>query len=95
MTTPRWSRRTFLQGAASAAAWPFLTPSLGLADDKKPPASERLTLGFIGVGMMNRGHLGHFLRCFHPRQLRFGIVEIEVQRAVIAGQGVLETPHVP
>jgi predicted dehydrogenase len=62
MTSPLWSRRTFLQGAAaSAAAWPFLTPSLGLAEDKKPPASERLTLGFIGVGTQARGHLGHFL----------------------------------
>jgi predicted dehydrogenase len=56
---PAVSRRTFLQGAAAAAAaWPVLEAS---ADESKKPASDRLTLGFIGVGTMNRGHLGHFL----------------------------------
>jgi predicted dehydrogenase len=56
------SRRTFLQGAAlSAAAAPLLIQPLQAADEKKPAASERLTLGFIGMGTMNRGHLGHFL----------------------------------
>jgi len=56
---PALSRRAFLQGAAAtAAAWPLLA----VADDKtKKPASDRLTLGFIGMGTMNRGHLGHFL----------------------------------
>ncbi|MBY0233162.1 MAG: gfo/Idh/MocA family oxidoreductase, partial [Gemmataceae bacterium] len=45
------SRRSFL--AASAA----LVPALSFAD--KP--SEKIALGFIGVGMMGRGHLGAFL----------------------------------
>ena len=48
------SRRSFL--AASAAA-PFVyTRRAGAA-----AASERLTLGFIGVGTQGRGHLGGFL----------------------------------
>jgi predicted dehydrogenase len=55
------TRRTFLQGAAAAAAVPVIVPRSALGDDKKAAASERLTLGFIGVGRMNRGHLGHFL----------------------------------
>jgi predicted dehydrogenase len=50
-------RRDFLKAAAAV----FVLPGMTLGDEKKPPASERLTLGFIGVGMMNRGHLGYFL----------------------------------
>jgi predicted dehydrogenase len=55
------SRRQFLRaGAASPVALGFASPLL--ADEpKKAPASERLTLGFIGMGVMNRGHLGGFL----------------------------------
>jgi predicted dehydrogenase len=57
------TRRRFMQGAAATAvALPMLTPAstLAAAPEATPP-SERITLGFIGVGTMNRGHLGHFL----------------------------------
>jgi predicted dehydrogenase len=47
------SRRKFL--AASAAAPLVFSPSSAYA------ANEKLALGFIGVGMMGRGHLGGFL----------------------------------
>ncbi len=58
--TPNPSRRTFLQtAAASVAAVPVVTQGL-LARDKAKP-SERINLGFIGVGTMGRGHLGSFL----------------------------------
>jgi len=63
-----WTRREFFgkmaRGAAAAGA-AFAMPSvvsaraLGRAD--KAPASERLTMGFIGVGGMGSGHLGAFL----------------------------------
>jgi hypothetical protein len=56
------SRRHFVRGAAAAALTaPLLTASSSAADTKATPPSERITLGFIGVGAMNRGHLGHFL----------------------------------
>lgn len=57
------SRRDFVQGAAvTALALPLLpTLSVQAADTKATPPSERIGLGFIGVGTMNRGHLGHFL----------------------------------
>jgi predicted dehydrogenase len=51
-------RRNFLKSAA-AAALPIILPRSAAAN--RAPANERLTLGFIGVGTMNRGHLGHFL----------------------------------
>jgi predicted dehydrogenase len=51
------TRRDFVKGAA---ALPFMLSATASAADKTPP-SERLTLGFIGVGFQCRGHLGHFL----------------------------------
>src|SRR5262249_14737119 len=55
------TRRAFMQGAAAAAVLPTIITSSALGDDKKDAASERLGIGFIGMGTMNRGHLGHFL----------------------------------
>ncbi len=59
--TQRIHRRQFLQGAAAALAAPLFVKSSALGNADKAPASERITLGFIGMGTMNRGHLGHFL----------------------------------
>jgi predicted dehydrogenase len=54
------SRRSFLYATAATFAAPVvLSPLWG--DEKKAAPSERITLGFIGMGTMNRGHLGHFL----------------------------------
>jgi predicted dehydrogenase len=57
------TRRHFVQGAAATALTlpAFTVASAPAADAKATPPSERITLGFIGVGTMNRGHLGHFL----------------------------------
>jgi predicted dehydrogenase len=55
------NRREFVRNvAAGATTFPLIILS-ARGDEKQAPPSERLTLGFIGVGMMNRGHLGHFL----------------------------------
>jgi predicted dehydrogenase len=56
----RLNRRQFVQGvtAAGVAAPLFLTAARG-AQDKS--ANDRLTLGFIGVGTMGRGHVQRFL----------------------------------
>lgn len=53
----RFSRRQFLASSAAVG----LTGPLAAQEPKKRPANERLTLGFIGMGVMNRGHLGWFL----------------------------------
>src|SRR5262245_57806331 len=52
-----FSRRRFLHASASALALPTIV--LAARDRTKP--SERITLGFIGVGTMGRYHLGAFL----------------------------------
>jgi uncharacterized membrane protein len=50
------SRRTFLKTAAAAASLPLILRGSAWA-----AASERITLGFIGVGKMGRYHLDSFL----------------------------------
>lgn len=53
------SRRHFVKAAAASVAVPFILPSRVWSAETAP--SERLTLGFIGVGKMNSGHLNSFL----------------------------------
>ena len=59
----RWNRRQLLKRAAAAGgmlAVPSVIPSSCLGKDDAVAPSERITLGFIGVGMMGQGHE----RCF-------------------------------
>ena len=44
------SRRSFLKGAASAMAAPYAITSSALGGSGRPPASERINMGWIGVG---------------------------------------------
>jgi len=60
-TTHHISRRHFLKAAATfTAASPFILPSRVWGADVPP--SERLTMGFIGVGKQGQGLLDNFLR---------------------------------
>jgi predicted dehydrogenase len=58
------SRRELLRTgagfAAAAITAPYVLTSSALGADEKPPASERLSLGFVGVGGMGTAHLEHF-----------------------------------
>jgi predicted dehydrogenase len=57
------TRRRFLASAAVGLAAPMiLDPRTHAADRPGQGPNGRITLGFIGVGMMGRGHLGSFLR---------------------------------
>jgi predicted dehydrogenase len=52
------TRRDFVKGAASlAVAAPTIISARALGDDKTPAPSNRLTLGFIGIGKQASGHL--------------------------------------
>jgi len=60
MQTPRHiTRRQFLKTAAATA--PYVITSSALGDRRKLPASERIGVGFIGLGGRGRGIMGHFL----------------------------------
>lgn len=50
-------RRDFLKQAAVAAAAPYLVPISVLGGDGRAAPSNRITLGFIGVGAMGQGHV--------------------------------------
>jgi predicted dehydrogenase len=57
--TPR-TRRRFLQATTAAAvAAPHLVPATALGRNGATPASERISLGIIGVNGMGRGNLGN------------------------------------
>ncbi|HET6248657.1 MAG TPA: Gfo/Idh/MocA family oxidoreductase [Tepidisphaeraceae bacterium] len=57
------SRRDFVRnsaaGAALAVAAPTIIPSSALGNEAVAAPSERLTLGFIGIGKQASGHLSH------------------------------------
>ncbi|WP_394700518.1 Gfo/Idh/MocA family protein [uncultured Ilyobacter sp.] len=58
------TRREFVKGAATAAAAmaaPYIVPASALGKSGFTAPSERLTMGFIGVGNMGGGHLHNFL----------------------------------
>lgn len=62
MNSPaRLDRRRFLAAAAGAAAPLILEPRLHAQDRQGQGPNGRINLGFIGMGIMARGHLGALL----------------------------------
>ncbi len=65
----RTTRRHFLKTAGALVAAPYFVPARALGRERSAgqsggrplPASERITMGFIGVGNMGGGHLPGFL----------------------------------
>src|SRR4051812_24180078 len=56
------SRRRFVGRAGLATvAVPWIVSARALGREDRPAAGDRLTVGFIGVGKQNLGHLGKFL----------------------------------
>jgi len=53
----RATRREFLKAAASAVAVPYVITSSALGVGGTTPASERIRMGFIGLGGQGSGHL--------------------------------------
>ena len=58
----RIPRRQFLASAATGIAMPLLATSRLQAQDRQGQGPNgRINLGFIGIGIMSRGHLQSFL----------------------------------
>jgi len=57
----RLTRRRFLKTAAAAASVPYIIPASALGADDRPPPSERITMGCVGVGGRGQGDMGAFL----------------------------------
>ena len=49
------TRRDFLKTASVAVASPYVITTAALGDEKRPPASERIVLGGIGIGNQGTG----------------------------------------
>ena len=62
-TTTRTTRRAFLKTAGAAVAAPYVITTAALGANGRPPASERIVMGGIGIG--NRG--SYDLSCFLPQ----------------------------
>jgi len=54
------TRRDFLKTAGTAMAAPYVITSTALGNDDRPPASDRIVMGGIGIGNMGRGDMGAF-----------------------------------
>ncbi|MFH1268233.1 MAG: Gfo/Idh/MocA family oxidoreductase [Planctomycetota bacterium] len=77
------SRRMFLKGAASVIALPQVIPASALGAGDRPPASERVTLGHIGVGA--RG--SHIVPWFGPEAQSVACADpFESRREAVAKQ---------
>jgi hypothetical protein len=62
MSSPQKStRRDFLKTAGAVAAAPYVITSAALGNAERPPASDRIVMGGIGIGNMGRGDQGAFL----------------------------------
>jgi predicted homoserine dehydrogenase-like protein len=71
------SRRQFVKAlAATSVAGPLLLTSRGYSADPAP--SERINLGFIGVGVMGRGHVSSFLG--YPQVQVLAVCDVVVER---------------
>ena len=56
------SRRRFLKTAAATVAAPYVITGSALGDENRPAASQRITMGCIGVGGRGSGNMNNFMR---------------------------------
>ncbi|MCX7050190.1 MAG: Gfo/Idh/MocA family oxidoreductase [Candidatus Sumerlaeota bacterium] len=63
MTTKKHSvtRRSFVKGMIAAGAAPYIIPASALGADGRPAPSNRIVMGFIGVGGQGSGDMGGFM----------------------------------
>ena len=83
------NRRGFLRRAAALAAFPCVVAPSALGGSAVAP-SGRVTLGFIGVGMMGRGHLHCCIR--YPDAQVLAVCDVDRWRREY-GKGVVERAY--
>lgn len=72
------SRRSFLKTASTAFAVPFILPSSIWNAKAEEKPNNRLNVGFIGIGMQNRGHLSSFANRADARVL--AVCDVDTDR---------------
>jgi predicted dehydrogenase len=76
--------------AGATVALPHVVPAAALGRQGEVAPSERITLGFIGVGMMGRGHLNCFLQ--YPEAQVVAVCDVDRWRREDA-QRIAEQGH--
>ena len=61
LNSSRPTRRSFLKQAAAVAAAPCVIPAAALGADGRPAPSDRIVMGFVGVGGQGTGDMGGFM----------------------------------
>lgn len=56
------TRRKFLKTTSAAITAPYVITSTALGNSERPPASDRVVIGGIGIGNQGKGDQGAFLR---------------------------------
>ena len=72
------TRRAFLKTASAAVAAPYVITSSALGQADRPPASERIVMGGIGIGNMGRGDQSDF---FHRGDVQY-VAACDVRKSV-------------
>lgn len=71
MATTYMARRGFLKASAGAVAFPSVITTAALGNDRRAAASERVTLGHIGVGNQGSFLLGQFRKLKGAQSVAF------------------------
>lgn len=80
------NRRTFIKSAAAAVAAPLILPSSVWGQGVRP--SDKIVMGFIGMGKQNRGLLNNFMNQKNVQVV--AVCDVDTTRRETAHQRVLE-----
>jgi len=81
----RLTRRDFLKTTGAAFGVPYIITSAALGNSERPPASDRIVVGGIGIGNMGRGDQGAFLNRKDVQYVAMSDVREEVREKSKAG----------
>ncbi|MHC4405981.1 MAG: Gfo/Idh/MocA family protein [Planctomycetota bacterium] len=85
-----FSRRRFIRGAAAAVAAPQVITTAALGQGDRPPASERVAMGFIGVGSRGTGVMKGILS--HQAAQAVAVCDVDVRHREAALRACSLTP---
>ena len=85
LTKKKSTRRDFLKTTGAAFGVPFIITSAALGNSERPPASDRIVMGGIGIGNMGRGDQGAFLGRKDVQYVALSDVRDEVREKSKAG----------
>ena len=83
-TESRVTRRLFLKGVAAAAAAPYFIPASALGAEGPPAPSNRITMGFVGVGGQGTGDMGGFMQ--FPEVQAVAVCDVDYRHRMRAKQ---------